>query len=103
MAPVSMPPPERARKAVALVFQALQEPGKAGALAVAMGVSDATISRIKNERLQECAELCAHLGIKWVPASARCVSPETFDFLTRTHQRVMNVAPQLVWESEELS
>jgi len=101
MAQASIPPTETARKGVRLALQMLQEPGKAGALAVAMGVSDATISRIKNERLEEVAALCAHLGVKWVPADHKCVSRETFDFLTRTHQRVMQQAPQLVWESDE--
>ena len=96
-----LPPAERARKGVTLALQAMQEPGKAGALAVAMGASDSTISRIKNERLEEVALLCAHLGIKWVPTSFRCVSSETYEFLTRTHQRVMATAPHLIWESEE--
>lgn len=101
MAASSIAPAERARKGVQLAFQALQEPGKAGAIAALMGVSDATVSRIKNERIEEVALLCAHLGIKWVPAEHKCVSPETFDFLTRTHQRVMSCAPHLVWETDE--
>lgn len=92
---------DRARKGVSLVLHALQEPGKAGALAVAMGVSDATISRIKNERLEEAATLCAHLGIKWVPAAHTCVARETYDFLTVTHARVMRQAPQLIWDNDE--
>ena len=84
-----------------LALQALQQPGKAGAVAVLMGLSDATISRLKTEKLEEVALLCAHLGIKWVPAGHKCVAPETYEFLTKTHQRVMAVAPELVWESEE--
>ena len=83
-----------------MVLHALQEPGKAGALAVAMGCSDATISRIKNERLEEVAAMCSHLGIKWVPADHTCVSRETYDFLTATHARVLRQAPQLIWDSD---
>ena len=93
-------PAERARKGVALALQQLQEPGKAGAIAAVMGLSDATVSRLKNEKLEEVALLCAHLGIKWVPADHTCVARETYEFLTKTHQRVMNIAPQLVWESD---
>lgn len=66
-----------------------------------MGVSDATISRIKNERMEEVLLMLAHLGFKLVPSAHRCVSLETFDFLTRSHARVMAVAPQLIWESDE--
>ena len=65
-----------------------------------MGMSEATVSRIKNERLEEVALLCAHLGIKWVPADHKCVSPETYAFLTTSHARVMAKAPELIWESE---
>lgn len=101
MSAVSMLPAERARKGVALALQALQEPGKAGAIAGLMGLSDATVSRLKNEKLEEVATLCAFLGIKWVPADHVCVARETYDFLTKTHQRVMAKAPELVWETEE--
>lgn len=101
MAAVSCPPSERARKNVALLLQALQEPGKAGALAVAMGVSDSTISRLKNEHAAQFAEMCAHAGIKWVPASHTCVARETYEFLTATFQRVTVQAPQLIWDAEE--
>lgn len=66
-----------------------------------MGISDATVSRIKNERMEEVALLCAHLGIKWVPAGHRCVSPETYEFLTRSHARVIQAAPELIWGSEQ--
>lgn len=100
MPSASLAPTERARKAVSLVLQAMEDPGKAGALAVAMGVSDATVSRIKNERLKEVALLCAHLGIKWVPADHTCVDAATYNFLTTTHARVMQKAPELVWDSD---
>lgn len=101
MPQLSQPPAERARKGVQMALQALQEPGKAGALAVSMGVSDATVSRIKNERMEEVLLMLAHLGLKVVPAAHRCVSAETFDFLTRSHARIMATAPQLIWESDE--
>lgn len=94
-------PVDTARKGVALALQALQEPGKAHALSITLGMSDASVSRLKNEKLEEVALLCAHLGIKWVPAGHRCVSAETYEFLTKTHARVMAQAPQLIWETED--
>lgn len=92
---------ERARKGMQLALRALQEPGKAGALAIAMGISDSTVSRIKTERLEEVLLFLAHLGIKCVPSDFRCVSSETYQFLTSAHQRVMARAPHLIWETEE--
>jgi hypothetical protein len=101
MTPVSRTPAETTRKGVQLALQALQEPGKAGALAVAMGVSDSTVSRIKTERLEEAVLFLAHLGLKVVPADFRCVDPAAYAFLTSTHQRVMQRAPELIWDQEE--
>lgn len=62
-----------------MVLHRLQQPGTATALASAMGVSEATISRIKNERLEECLLLLAHLEIKCVPSSHHCVDERTFE------------------------
>lgn len=101
MTEASSPPPATARKGVQLALQRLQEPGKAGAVAVAMGVSDSTISRIKTERMEEVVALLAHLGLKVVPAEFKCVDRAAFDFLTKTHERVMQRAPALIWEQDE--
>lgn len=65
-----------------------------------MGVSDSTISRIKTERMEECITLLSHLGLKVVPASYHCLDAEAYAFLTSTHERVMRVAPKLIWEAE---
>lgn len=101
MSSLSPSPTERARKGVQLALRALQEPGTAAALAIAMGMSDSTISRIKTERLEEVLLMLGHLGLKVVPASYRCVSSETYHFLTSTHARVMATAPHLIWDTEE--
>ena len=101
MSASSRPPAETARKGVQLAFQALQEPGKAGAVAVSMGVSDSTVSRLKTERMEEVVLFLAHLGLKVVPAEFKCVDPEAYAFLTKTHERVMHRAPQLIWEQDE--
>ncbi|CAN5715078.1 hypothetical protein BH10PSE18_BH10PSE18_08070 [soil metagenome] len=51
-----------------------------------MGLSESTISRIKNERLDEVLLFLAHLGIKCVPTSYRCIDERTFE------------AYQILWE-----
>lgn len=101
MSAVSILPAERARKGVSLVLQRMETAGTGAQLAVSMGVSETTISRIKNERLEETLLLMAHLGLKCVPTSFRCVDQATYDFLTATHQRVMQRAPELIWDIEE--
>lgn len=92
---------EKARKAHAKVLQAMQEPGKGGAMAVVLGVSDSTVSRIKSEHLESALALIYALGFKCVPADFKCIDAETYAFLTAKHQHVMKVAPQLIWETEE--
>jgi hypothetical protein len=97
----SRTPSETARKGVQLALQRLQEPGKAGAVAAAMGCSDSTVSRIKTERMEEVVTFLAFLGLKVVPTEFKCVDPAAYHFLTTTHQRVMQRAPDLIWEQEE--
>lgn len=101
MTEVSKTPAETTRKGVQLALQALQEPAKAVSVAAAMGVSESTVSRIKTERLEEVVTFLAHLGLKVVPTEFKCVNPEAYAFLTSTHRRVMQVAPQLIWEQDE--
>lgn len=101
MTAVSSTPPERARKSMQVVLQRLQGAETAASLAVAMGVSEATISRIKNDRMEECLTLLAHLGLKVVPTDFKCVDRSAYEFLTRTHERIMARAPELIWEIEE--
>ena len=79
-----------------LALQALQEPGKAAAVAAAMGTSDSTVSRIKTDRLEEVLIFLSHLGLKVVPAEFKCVEPSAYAFLTQTFERVQSKAPQLM-------
>lgn len=65
-----------------------------------MGVSESTISRIKSEQLDKVTLLLAHLGLKVVPTEYKCVRPEAYAFLTATHEKVMRVAPELIWEQD---
>lgn len=100
MQPVSVPPGERARKTVQLVLQRMQEPATGIAVAASMGVSESTVSRIKTERLEEVALFLAVLGLKVVPAEFKCVNPDAYAFLTATHEKVMRLAPQLIWDAD---
>ncbi|MBT9467201.1 CII family transcriptional regulator [Hydrogenophaga sp.] len=90
-------PSERAQQAQTLVLQRLAATTQAS-VAVAMGNSEATVNRIKTERLEDVLLLMAHLGLKVVPAEFKCVDPEAYAFLTKTHERVMRVSPQLIWD-----
>lgn len=90
-------PTERAQQAQTMVLQRLATATQS-ATAAAMGVSESTINRIKTERMEEVLLMLAHLGLKVVPAEFRCVDPEAYAFLTRTHERVMRQAPQLIWD-----
>ena len=101
MAPSSVTPAEKARNAGGRVLQAMQTPGKGGAIAAAMGVSDSAVSRLKNEHLEPVLQLLYHLGFKVVPEDFKCVDPETFAFLTRKHAQILARAPELIWESSD--
>lgn len=90
-------PIERAQQAQSMVLQRLAAATQS-ATATAMGVSESTINRIKTERLEEVLLMLAHLGLKVVPAEFKCVDPEAYAFLTKTHERVMRVQPQLIWD-----
>jgi DNA-binding XRE family transcriptional regulator len=90
-------PSERAQQAQTLVLQRLAATTQAS-VAVAMGVSEATVNRIKTERMEDVLALLTHLGLKVVPAEFKCVDPEAYAFLTKTHERVMRVHPQLIWD-----
>jgi transcriptional regulator with XRE-family HTH domain len=101
MTSASLTPAERARKALQSIFHRLQEAGTGSQVASAMGVSESTVSRIKNERLEEVLLFLGHLGYKVVPTEFKCVNPSTYEFLVESHRRVIEKAPGLIWEQEE--
>lgn len=93
-------PAERAKKAHRLALQRTAAVTQV-AVAAAMGVSESTVNRIKTERLEEVLLFLAHLGLKVVPADFKCVDRASYDFLVRSHTRVMEKAPELIWETDE--
>lgn len=92
---------ERARKGFQLALRMLEEPGKAGDVANAMGLADSSASRIKNERLEEAILFLAHLGLKVVPADAKCMDPRDYDFLVEKVQRMVRIAPGALFGADE--
>lgn len=86
-----------------LAARALAEPGRAAAVATAMGLSESTISRIKNERLDEVLLFLAHLGIKCVPSSFQCVDEKTFAAFQVLWEKAMSQtsAARLIFEDAD--
>lgn len=59
------------------------------AIAAAIGASEATVSRIKNERLEECLALLYAAGFKVVSQEKVCVSAEALQFMRQVTARVL--------------
>jgi hypothetical protein len=94
----SQTPSETARKMHCMVLQRLQESGLAVAIAAQIGVSEATISRLKNEHLETLCSVLAYAGLKIVPAEAQCVSPDTLSALVtfaKAHMAAVTSASEL--------
>lgn len=73
MSLVSNDPRERARKMESFILRRLQEPGRQVALSTAIGVSESTISRLKNEQLNNFCLVLAHLGMQVIPEDVLAV------------------------------
>lgn len=89
MTELSVHPLERARKALARVFQQMQTPGKGGALAAMLGTSDSSISRIKNEHMESVLCVLYSLGFKLVSEDKICVSKDELHMLRQTYARAV--------------
>lgn len=75
MAALSAPGGETARKIVGLIFQRLSSVGQ-NTVADALGVSEATVSRMK-ETAPQFAGMLVFLGLKVVPAAMHCYDEKT--------------------------
>lgn len=62
---------ERARRNEATLLRGLQT-AKGSNVAKALGVDEATVSRLKDGELQHIAKLLAAAGLKVVPTTAKC-------------------------------
>lgn len=95
---------ERARKNVTVVLQRLQEPGRQLAIAAAMGVSESTVSRLKNDHLEPLCELLARAGLKIVPVEVKCFAPEKIDALmtfAKAYLASVSNADDLSWDDDK--
>ena len=88
---------DRARKGYSLALRRLSDI-KATNVANEMGTSDASISKLKTEHLEQCLVLLAHLGLKVVDANAKCMDRAAFEHLTSSYGRVLSQQPELIWE-----
>ncbi|MBP6897326.1 MAG: hypothetical protein KBC94_23160 [Pseudacidovorax sp.] len=86
-----------------LVARALAEPGRAAAVATLMGLSESTVSRIRNERVDEVLLFLAHLGLKVVPSDFQCVDQKTFGAFQVLWERAMSQtsAARLIFEDAD--
>lgn len=103
MEPFSATPQERARKSHAAVLQALSKPGTQVAIASAMGVSEAHISRMKNEHLEQVCLMLAHAGMKVVSNDKVCVNREAYESMSYIASKAMadrDISKRLIWEDE---
>jgi hypothetical protein len=101
MTAVSPTPIERARKATSVILRAMQDPGRQVAIATAMGVSESTVSRMKNDQLEQFCLLLAHAGLKVVPIEMQCFPADKVQALltlARDHLAAIERPDQLVWE-----
>ena len=89
MSEVLISPLERSRKAHARILQAMQVTGTGAALAVAMGTSESSISRLKNEALESALALIYHLGFKLVEADKVCVQRDELNMLRNHYARTV--------------
>ncbi len=101
MSELSAPVTERARKAHAAALQAMQEPGTARNLAQVLGVSEATISRTKTEKLEDAITLLYHLGFKVVEQSRICVDAPVYESMVTLARKAMScevTVRRLAWD-----
>lgn len=95
------PPDERARKIVSSVLKATQRDASQAAIAVAMGVSEATVSRLLSEHLDKFALMLAHAGLRVVGQDMRCFPPDYVDALllmAKQHLSTVQTVRTLEWD-----
>lgn len=80
---------ERARRMQSIVLSRLQSNGLATSIAAATGMSEGTISRLKNEHLDNLCALLAHAGLKIVEAECTVVDAETYRAIAHIATKAM--------------
>lgn len=91
---------ERARKAFAAVLQSMQDPGTQRNVALALGVSESTVSRTK-ATLEDAIALLYQLGFKVVESSRVCVDRARFEAMVTMASAAMadeQTVRRLTWD-----
>lgn len=101
MSALCTPVTERSRKAFGRVLTAMQEAGTARNVAHAMGVSEATVSRVKTEKLEDAIALLYQLGFKVVTQDKHCVPADYLQALeVMAREHMLRAKPALDWDNE---
>lgn len=91
---------ETIKQGVALAAKALESPGKAAAIAAAMGVAESTVSKLRNGPMEDVIRLFAYAGLQVVPSDYEVVDPHALEFLKRLHAKVTHLEPDLLWRPD---
>jgi hypothetical protein len=100
MATVSPQIVERSRKNVTTILKSLSSTGQTVAASF-MGVSESTVSRMKDQELEKLSDLLAACGLKVVPESMQCFPAEHVEalrILALQSSVLNNKADQLRWD-----
>lgn len=84
-------------------MQATQDAGTQRNVAIAMGVSESTVSRIKTEKLEDAIALLYQLGFKVVEQSRVCVDRPKYQAMVTIARAAMadeDTACKLIWDGE---
>lgn len=104
MTALSSTPSERSRKAHSDVLRALQPSGTQATVALALGVSESTISRTKTEKLEDSIALMYQLGFKVVSGDRVCVDRDKYEAMCTIARAAMScpvTANRLIWDGEQ--
>lgn len=72
-------------------------------VAEAIGVSESTVSRMKDADIERTAKMLAVLGLKCVPATVRCFDPGQINAiltLAKARMRDVESADALLWQDD---
>ena len=93
---------DRSRKIESTILHALAKVGQAE-IAKIMGASESTVSRLKEDKISQFAELLAAAGLKVVPSAYKCIDPAVASAMMLLYEsamkRIDNPA-SLLWGDE---
>lgn len=96
----SLSPAEKGRRYYSMLLNRMGIPGTGAAVAAKLELSEATISRAKEDLERGCAVIAA-IGLKVVDERKTCVDPGEIGFLRKLYDRAKTNAPWLLDEDGE--